>query len=315
MSILVEKPGLQTLIQGARRRGFRHLGVPWSGAADGLSLALANRLVGNALDAPGLEVTLSGIELRFDASARVAVTGAPCSVHVDQRLLGMHRRVDVPAGSALRLGAAEKGVRSYLAVSGGLSGEEAMGSVSTYYPAGIGGYLGRALKPGDTLELTEASVDDGEPRTPDEYLLRFTDVWTLRATRGAECGRLVDDTDSVLFGGRFRISARNDRMGTELSGPRLRVATSGELDSRPVFPGTVQCPGSGEPFILGADAQTTGGYARVAEVIRADRHLVGQLRAGNSLRFLERDTSQAADELEGVHQFWSRWLSGIEAII
>ena len=315
MSIHVQNPGLQTLIQGAPRFGFRHLGVPWSGAADRLSLALANRLVGNALDAPGLEVTLSGVELRFDAPARVAVTGARCRVNVDHRLVRMHRRLDVQEGSVLKLGAAEKGVRAYVAVSGGLAGEEVMGSVSTYFPAGIGGFLGRALKPGDTLELAEAGVDDGEIQTPEEFRLGFTDAWTLRATRGAECGRLVNDTDGVLFGGRFRISARNDRMGTGLEGSKLRVASSGELDSRPVFPGTVQCPESGEPFVLGADAQTTGGYARVAEVIRADRHLVGQLRTGNSLRFLEREMEKAAEELAGVHRFWGGWLPGIESVI
>lgn len=315
MTITVEKPGLQTLVQGRPRRGFRHLGVPWSGAADPLSLALANRLVGNELDAPGLEVTLSGVELRFDATVRVAVCGARCRVNIDHRLVRMHRRMTVKEGSVLKLGAAEKGVRTYVAVAGGIAGDEVMGSPSTYFPAGLGGYQGRALRSGDTLNVTDRQIGEGDWETPEEFRLGFTDAWTLRATRGAECDRLIWKSDEALFGGRFRISARNDRMGTELSGPVLRVASSGELDSRPVFPGTVQCPESGVPFVLGSDAQTTGGYPRVAEVIRADRYLVGQLRTGNSLRLLERDVETAARELAGLHRFWKEWLPGIEEII
>ncbi len=315
MTITVQKPGLQTLVQGRPRRGFRHLGVPWSGAADALSLALANRLVGNELGAPGLEVTLSGIELRFDTTTRVAVCGARCRVHVDNKLKRMHRRMTVKEGAVLKLGAAEKGVRSYIAVAGGIAGDEVMGSASTYYPAGLGGFHGRALRHGDALHVADRQIGEGDWETPEEFRLGFTGAWTLRATRGAECERLLGRSDEALFGGRFRISSRNDRMGTELSGPVLRVASSGGLDSRPVFPGTVQCPESGVPFLLGSDAQTTGGYPRVAEVIRADRYLVGQLRTGNSLRFLERDTETAARELAGLHRFWREWLPGIEGIV
>ncbi len=315
MSIVVEKPGLQTLVQGGPRRGYRHLGVPWSGAADGLSLALANRLVGNPLDTPGLEVTLSGVELRFAEPARIAVTGARCRVYADHRLVRMHRRVEIERGSVLRLGAAEKGVRSYVAVAGGVAGEVAMGSMSTYFPAGLGGFKGRALKPGDELELDGVPAGPGEFETPEEFRLGFTDAWTLRATRGAENDRLIGKSAETLFGGRFRISARSDRMGTELTGTRLGIASSGELDSRPVFPGTVQCPESGVPFLLGIDSQTTGGYARIAEVIRADRYLVGQLRTGNSLRFLERDMDTAAAELAGLHRFWEGWLPGVETVV
>ncbi len=315
MSFLVETPGLQTLVQGAPRRGLRHQGVPASGAADPLSLALANRLVGNPLAAAALEVTLSGVRLTCTLPCRIAVTGAACTVTVNGEARAMHARLDVPSGARVELGAAECGARSYLAVAGGVAAREVLGSPSTYLPARMGGHEGRALEAGDVLEFAGDPAGEGAADTPAEFRWAPPATWTLRAVAGAEFELLDDTGQAALFAERFRVGGRNDRMGVALDGLRLTSRSAGDLDSTPVFPGTVQCPESGQPFVLGVDAQTTGGYPRIAEIIRADRALIGQLSTGAAFHFLRRDAETAASELESMHAFWSGWLPGIDALL
>jgi biotin-dependent carboxylase-like uncharacterized protein len=315
MSLVVETPGLKTLVQGAPRRGLRHLGVPLSGAADPLSLALANRLVGNALAAAALEVTLAGMSLECTAPCRFAVTGAPRSIAVDGEARPMHHRLELSADSRIEFGPAEGGARSYLAIAGAFEAEEVLGSPSTYLPARMGGYDGRVLEAGDILRVAGEPEGEGAAATPPEYRWTPPTAWTLRALPGAEFELLDVASQAALFSERFRVGGRNDRMGVLLEGLTLSSRSAGALDSRPVFPGTVQCPESGQLFVLGADAQTTGGYPRVAEIIRADRSLIGQLRTGAVFHFLRRDAETAASELKSLHAFWSDWLPGVEAML
>lgn len=315
MSLVVETPGLQTLVQGAPRRGMRHMGVPLSGAADPLSLALANRLVGNPLAAAALEVTLSGMSLVSTAPCRIAITGAPRAIVLDGAGMSMHQRLDVSPNTRIELAPAESGARSYLAVAGAFAAAEVLGSPSTYLPARIGGYNGRALEAGDVLGFAGEPASAGAAETPPEFRWTPPATWTLRALPGAEFGLLDAASRVALFSKRFRVGGRNDRMGVALAGISLESRSAGDLDSRPVFPGTVQCPESGQPFVLGVDAQTTGGYPRVAEIIRADRPQVGQLRTGATVHFLHRDARTAASELESLHAFWSDWLPGVDALL
>ncbi len=315
MSFVVETPGLQTLVQGAPRRGMRHLGVPLSGAADPLSLALANRLVGNALAAAALEVTLTGMTLVCTRACRIAVSGAPRKLKVNGELRPMQHRLELTAQARLELGPAESGARSYIAVGGAFAAREVLGSPSTYLPARLGGHDGRALEEGDTLEIAGEPDSDGAEATPPEFCWTPPPAWTLRALPGAEFELLDAASRAALFADRFRVGGRNDRMGVALDGVTLSSRSAGDLDSRPVFPGTVQCPESGRLFVLGADAQTTGGYPRVLEIIRADRALIGQLRTGSGFHFLRRDAETAASELKSLHAFWSDWLPGIETLV
>jgi allophanate hydrolase len=315
LSLVVETPGLCTLVEAAPRRGLRHLGVPAAGAADPLSLALANRLVGNALAAAALEVTLSGMSLVSSAPCRIAVTGATCAVSVNGRTCAMHTRIDVPADARIEIGAAERGARSYLAIEGAFAAREVLGSVSTYLPARLGGQDGRALEVGDVLEIAGDASGEGASETRPEFRWVPPVTWTLRAMPGAEFDLLDAAGQAALFAERFQVGGRNDRMGVALDGIHLHSTSTGDLDSRPVFPGTVQCPESGQLFVMGVDAQTTGGYARVAEVIRADRSRIGQLRTGAAFHFLRRDVDTAARELKSLHAFWSDWLPGIEAFL
>ena len=141
MTVFVIKPGLQTTVQSGPRTGLRHIGVPASGAADPLSLALANKLVGNAWDTPALETTLLGPVLEFDVGCTLAITGAESKLTLNGQSLELHHVFDVRPGDRLEVGAADRGARKYIAFSGGLAAEHVLGSASTYLPAGFGGFV------------------------------------------------------------------------------------------------------------------------------------------------------------------------------
>jgi len=315
MSITVLKPGLQTTIQANAREGMRHLGVPASGAADPLSMALANRLLGNDLLAPTLEATLVGPALGFDASFTLALTGGIAKATLNGEPIEFHRTVRVNAGDELAIGSVEKGTRVYLAFAGGLQAADVLGSVSTYIPAGLGGHEGRALVKNDVLQTQGESRVADSLQTPEEFRPPLTTGWTLRACRSAETHLLQDKQRDALIDTHWTIGRRADRMGMQMDGPGLQVSSGGRMPSAPVFPGTVQCPEDGSPFILSVDAGTTGGYPRIAQIARCDRHLLGQMRPGDHVRFLPREPQEAIDELRAKHDYWRKWLPDIESVI
>ncbi len=314
MSITVVKAGLQTTIQSRPRTGLRHMGVPASGAADPLSLALANKLVGNNWDAPALEATLLGPTLRFDVSCAFAITGAQAAVTLNGRDIPMHETVFAEAGDELATGTADKGARFYIATAGGLAVDEVLGSPSTCLLAVLGGMQGRALEAGDVLRLRPASVPE-KLQTPDEFRPPMLASWALRACASSETHQLSGNSRDQLFDTNWTVSRRADRMGLQLDGPTLDVSSDGRMPSAPVFPGTVQCPESGAPYLLSVDAGTVGGYPRIAQIARADRHLLGQLRPGDHVRLLWREPQDAVDDLRGKIEYWHQWLGDVERII
>ncbi len=312
MSLRILKAGLQTTIQSRPRVGLRHLGVPASGAADPLSMALANKLVGNPACMAALETTLNGVTLEFREAVSFAITGALAMVRVNGRAIELHCSSRAKRGDVLEVGATTRGARSYVAFAGGLKADAVLGSDSTYLPAAFGGHAGRALKRGDELDLRSAT-EVSERRTPEQFRPPISSSWMLRAARSCETGQLRDARR--LFEKKIRVGNRNDRMGIQLQGETFTTNIEGDMPSVPVFPGIVQCPGDGSLFILSVDAQTTGGYPRVAKVTRADMHILGQLRPGDSLSLIERNDSVAAIELREKHAYWREWLPDIAEVI
>lgn len=315
MSIRVIKPGMQTSIQAGARIGLRHLGVPASGAADPLSFALANKLVGNNLQAPALEVTYVGPRLLFERQTQIALTGANAEAELNGHSIAFHETINIAAGDEFVLYPAAVGARVYIAVGGGLIAEEILGSASTYLPAAIGGIKGRALQENDELQFGNPGHVRANLKTPQEFRPPITTRWAFRACRSVETNLLHDGQRGVLFNTHWKVGRRADRMGLELVGAKLKVDSDGRMPSAPVFPGSIQCPEDGKPFLLSVDAQTTGGYPRVAQVARADRHLLGQLRPNDQLLFLPRHPEEAIAELRAKHDFWRQWLPDIESII
>mgnify|MGYP001822828777 FL=1 len=313
MSITVLKPGLQTTIQSRPRVGMRHLGVPAGGAADTLSLALANRLVGNAWHEPALEATLLGPTVRFESPCMFAMTGAHAVAKLNGNEIGMHMVVSAGAGDELEIGSATAGARIYMAVGGRIEADKVFGSASTNLQAGFGGLQGRALEAGDRLRFSPGAGDACE--TPDEFRLPMSSSWAVRVCSSVETGQLDASARERLFDTNWTVSRRADRMGLRLEGPGLRVTSDGRMPSAGVFPGTVQCPEDGAPYLLSVDAGTVGGYPRIAQVARADRHLLGQLRPGDHLRLLLREPDEAVEALHAKLDYWRAWLPDIEEIL
>lgn len=297
MTITVINPGLQTTLQGSPYLGHRHIGMPAAGAADCLSLCLANKLVGNGLGDLALEITLNGAAFEFKTSTIVALTGAVCEFRVNGKRQDQHRAVEINVGDTVSIGKAQKGCRSYLSISGSFDIAPVLGGRSTYHAAKIGGHEGRALKLGDMLDLkSNRPKPEFDLRTPEQFIPTFSDGVILRTTVGPEYDQLSDISKRRLFAENWKVDDRMNRMGIMLDGPPLEITKSVSMLSAPVFSGTVQCPPNGSPFLLAPDAQTTGGYPRIAQVIRADRHLIGQLKPGSRVQFV-RSTLERATKI------------------
>ncbi|WP_290863999.1 biotin-dependent carboxyltransferase family protein [Hamadaea sp.] len=271
--IHVLRPGLLSTIQDLGRTGLASLAVPRSGAADRDALRLGNRLVGNPEELAGIETTVLGADFRFDSACWVAVTGALCGVRVDGRPSHVDRPVFVPADGVLSLGAALDGVRSYLAVAGGIAVEPVLGSRSTDTLSGLGP---PRLAVGDLLPLGTAF---GVPAEVD---------WTPRSRAPAAVRLLLgprDDWIDLTALGDYVVTSASDRVGVRLRGPALARTRTEEIPSEGMLPGAVQVPPDGQPVIMLADHPTTGGYPVVGVVHPADLGLVAQARPGAVLRF------------------------------
>ena len=291
-------PGLLTTVQdNAGRHGFGDLGVPISGACDPWSLAVANALLANEPGAAALECTLLGPELRALRGVTVAITGADLQAEV--RPSG--RRI-VPGSTAwLRTGevltlpaAADTGARAYIAVPGCVDVPVVLGSRSTCLVAAFGGFEGRALRPGDLISA--AAGDHGSPDG-----LR----WPGEATSfGGGTVRILPGPDSspsllaALAARSWTVSPSSDRRGVRLIGETLvPPSTAGERLTTGVLPGTVQLPPDGQPIVLLADAQPTGGYPVIGVVVEADVAIVGQLAPLDDVRFeiVDADAARVAN--------------------
>jgi antagonist of KipI len=272
-ALTVVQPGLFTTIQDLGRPGHRAAGVPLSGAADPVSLRLANLLVGNPEDAAALECTLLGPTLRFERDSVMALVGG------DFPGWPGNAATRVPAGTVITLGHATAGCRGYLAVAGGIVVEPVLGSRSTLVAAGLGGLGGRPLRAGDRLA---AGAAGGGQRAAGQL--------AVQPHRGPCVLRIIPGEQAEVFAvaawsRNFRVSSRSDRMGVRLEGASLPGAGAfAGMGSVAVFPGTVQVPPDGQPIVLLADAQTIGGYPVLGQVIRADLPRAAQLRPGDHVR-------------------------------
>tara|TARA_Y100000052_G_scaffold26647_1_gene31951 strand:+ start:6384 stop:7211 length:828 start_codon:yes stop_codon:yes gene_type:complete len=265
-------------------------------------MSLANRLVGGACSQAAIETTMTGMTLEFEADMAFALAGAECDVKLSGEPVDLHDTAHAKAGDVLEIGPARGGCRTYMAVSGTIEARDFLGSKSTYLAGGFGGASGAALKDGDRLSVSE--IRNAEPiSTPLELRPHFNDRFLLQVAEGPDFSVMSDASRISIFEEEFQATQRASRMGIELKGSSLDVSGSESKSSSAVFPGTVQCPPSGNPFILLADAQTTGGYAHILQVIRSDRFQLGQIRPGAGIRFLKRSPSEA------MERYRSRWLA------
>ncbi|MFG2720024.1 biotin-dependent carboxyltransferase family protein [Streptomyces sp. NPDC048416] len=280
-ALSVVRAGALTSVQDEGRHGHAHLGVPRSGALDLPASRLANRLAGNAVGAAVLETTLDGCAVRPLRAVTLAVTGAPCAVTVDGRPAAWGAPVRAPSGALVEVGAAARGVRSYLAIAGGIDVEPVLGSRSTDLLSGLGPAL---LKDGAVLPLGRPEqacpyLDEAPaPGVPPELV--------LRVLPGPRADWFTADTPSVLARGRYRVSSASNRIGLRSEGPALRRAVEDELPSEGLVLGAVQVPPDGHPVVFLADHPTTGGYPVIGVVPESDLAGAAQAAPGTPLRFV-----------------------------
>ncbi|MFI0355611.1 biotin-dependent carboxyltransferase family protein [Actinomadura sp. 9N407] len=279
--IEVVRPGPLATVQDLGRPGHAHLGVPRSGAADGRSLRLGNRLVGNTEDAAAIEFTLGGGALRFHDAAWIAVTGAPVPLRIGGRPYGMNAPCHVPPGATVELGLPSQGLRSYLAVRGGLAVAPTLGSRSTDLLSGLGPAplaSGDRLPVGPSAGLADIEVDVAPcPSLPE--------VPVLHIRPGPRDDWFAPDAISTLVSHPYEATSESNRVGVRLNGPALTRAREGELSSEGVVTGALQVPPNGLPILFLTDHPTTGGYPVVAVLVSADISLAAQLRPGQQIRF------------------------------
>jgi antagonist of KipI len=293
-ALLVLKPGLQTTIQDRGRWGFQSLGVPVAGPMDPCSHRLANALVGNDADAATLEITLVGPEVEFEDARVVAVAGAEFVLTLDGRVEGGNTAIVAHAGSRLRFGSRGRGSRAYLAIAGGVTVTPTFGSRSTHLVSRTGGVDGRALVAGDRVPIGEVTVMSPRRRAgrlvsgrqhaggitalPDKHA-------RVRVLPGPQRERFADEALDALQSAPYTITGDSDRMGFRLQGPSLALKFGADIISDATPLGVLQVPSSGQPVLLMADRQTTGGYSKIATVITADIGIAGQLGPGDTISF------------------------------
>jgi biotin-dependent carboxylase-like uncharacterized protein len=280
-ALRVEAPGPLTTVQDLGRPGLARLGVSPSGAVDRRSFRLANRLVGNPEDAAALEVTLGGVRVRAVGALAVAVTGMAVDVTVDGAPVAMNGPVELADGQLLELGSGRRGLRSYIAVRGGLRVEPVLGSRATDVLSGLGPDVVTADQtlpvgpPPDSVPVVEvapvAEVGSAEAR--------------LRVVPGPRDDWFQPDALATLFESEYRVTQDSNRVAMKLSGPRLRRCSDRELPSEGIVRGSLQVPPSGQPVLFLADHPVTGGYPVIGVVVDEDTDMAAQLRPGATLRF------------------------------
>jgi biotin-dependent carboxylase-like uncharacterized protein len=292
----------------AGRPGYRHQGIPGGGAADRLSFAIANHLVGNKWDTPALECALGGLHIRFETDHLIALSGAQMWSQNQGLNLPLNKAVRVDAGDILTMSFTRAGCRAYLAIAGGVTAKPFMGSVSTYLPAKLGGLDGEALKTGNTLHIGEVQ---GEANSlPKGHTPILSNHVVLRAQRGPEWDALSDSAKRYLFTTPFYATAATDRMGSRLKGDQITLGSPVKMTSSPLLPGSLQIPPDGQPILTLADGHCTGGYARALQVIQADLWLLGQIAPGAAVSFRRSLSEDAAEILRAKNSFYADLIPG-----
>jgi antagonist of KipI len=304
MSVIVERAGFLTSVQDLGRTGFRQFGVSSGGALDWFGLRVANLLVGNDEGAAGLEITLGGLQLRFEDERVVAWCGGEFEVQIGSKQFPAGHAAHVQPGERLKFGRPHIGCRAWLAVSGGIDVPAVLRSQSTDLRAQFGGFEGRAFRDGDQLRLgnfrrssafakatadrqTAATASISPWTAPHDWVSPAKPKPILRFIRGVDWKRFNASALERLTTKAFNVSPDSDRMGVRLEGSELKRVDDGDLISEAVAPGTIQVPPNGKPILLLGDCQTIGGYPKIAHVITVDLGVAAQLRAGDHVCFSE----------------------------
>jgi antagonist of KipI len=296
------RPGLFTTVQDLGRTHVSRWGVPLSGAADPFSARAANLLAGNEAGAALLEVTLGSAEFEAVGCFAVGIGGPRCDLTINGDAVPRGKTLIVRNGDRIAIGPAETGFRIYLAISGGIDVPRILGSRSTLVGPGFGGLEGRKLVAGDSL----AAIDAPVPETR-ELPVKITPPFSLdeaRVLAGPQAEQFPEDSRRRFLEGSFRVSPHSDRRGLRLEG-KSAPPSPGEISPEGIVIGAVQVPPGGDPIVLMPDGPVTGGYPKIAIVIRADLRVLGQWRPGQMVRFREVGRKEAIAAWYEQEAFWT----------
>lgn len=301
--IEVLHPGLLTTVQDLGRHGYQRYGVTVSGAMDPFALRIGNLLVGNDEGEGALEMALVGPRLRFDKTAVIAIAGKGLAPRIDGISVPTWRPVLVESGSILDFETMPVGCRSYLCLAGGFSIPPVLGSMSTYRLAGLGGFEGRALARGDILQCRVVDQTNAISATwlhrlhqkqlfaaapwyaSPHFFPTYQHAPNIRVLDGPQLDEFDLGSVEAFFSMAFEVSSQSDRMGYRLTGPKIKLRTTRDMVSEAVSFGSVQVPQNGNPIVLMADRQTTGGYPKIAQITTVDLPVMAQVRPGEHVYF------------------------------
>ena len=310
----IVSPGAFASLQDSGRHGFRRIGVPWAGVLDRRLMRIANALADRDENAPVIECFDGGLHVVAHGGAVKLAVAGDAVVEVDgpdgRRQLAPWRSVTIADGEALRVRKMGSGRIAMVAVVG-LDLPAVMGSASTYVRAGLGGVDGRALAAGTRLALNDADAWGSDrvltqPPAADER--------PIRLVPGPQADHFTTAALEALVGGDYRVTAEADRMGIRLEGAKLEHVGAAEIVSDATVPGSIQVPGAGQPIVLLADAQTAGGYPKIATVIGADLGRLAALRPGQALRFAAVGAAEGAQIARAVEAETRTLIASIRAL-
>ncbi len=338
MSMIVKRAGLLSSFQDSGRWGYQHLGVSVTGAMDIQSHQMANLIAGNQDDCATLEITLLGPTLVFTEACCICLAGAQMNARINSRPVPRYRPLIVRPADTLTFETASEGTRAYLAVHGGFNLPIVMGSQSTYLRAGFGGWQGRALKKNDAIPLRAPLIDSQEALTAlseriwDQvlYLPSMLGQHTgrkalVRLIRSDQWPEFTAASRTAMVSGTWRVSTDSERMGYRLEGPEIVLKKPREMISEATSFGSIQVPRGGQPIVLMADRQTSGGYPKIATVASVDLPILAQKKPGDEVRFtlvdvehaqqLDRAKAAALDELFVSLASIRQWLCDARATV
>ena len=294
----VTEPGFFTTVQDLGRSGFQRYGVPVSGAMDTYALTAANLLAGNKPNDACLEITLIGPELLFLSEAQIALTGATLCPRLSGERVACWQTLQVNKGEVLSFGSSQNGCRAYLAVRGGINVPVVLGSRSTYVRGEFGGFHGRQLKTGDVLEKYESTV----PLTsgfsmPTEAVPEYTSELLVEVVLGPQSDCFTERGLEIFLSDIYELTTESDRMGYRLKGGEVERKGSMDIVSDAIPVGAIQVPRNGKPIILMRDAQTTGGYPKIAVISTPDISRLGQAKPRDRIRFSKVSSTKARERL------------------
>jgi len=281
----VQKPGLFTTVQDLGRYGYLKFGVPISGAMDKFSLIAANLLVENDTNDACIETTLIDPEFQALEKTQIAITGGDCSPKINNRSAPMWQTLTIQEGDIISFGRMESGCRAYISIRGGVDAPLILGSRSTYARGKFGGIEGRPLKTGDLINAFDALPLETEYEMPKETIPRFSSNLRINVLLGPQADMFTEKGVETFLSSQYKVTLEADRMGYRLEGSIIDHKEKADIVSDGLLPGAIQVPKNGKPILIMRDAQTTGGYPKIAVASTPDVDALGQAKPNDTIEF------------------------------